>query len=50
MVEPGDAADQIVDAVRRDVLEISIPGNMHYTNRVSILHVLSVFKTHLGIE
>ncbi|XP_073958427.1 uncharacterized protein [Choristoneura fumiferana] len=35
MVEPGDAADQIVDAVRRDVLEISIPGNMHYTNRIT---------------
>lgn len=33
-VEPGEAADQIVDAVRRNYHEITVPSDMYYTNKV----------------
>ncbi|XP_063616404.1 17-beta-hydroxysteroid dehydrogenase 13-like [Cydia splendana] len=32
-VETADAADKIVDAVRREIREISIPGDLHYLVR-----------------
>lgn len=31
---PGEAADQIVDAVRRNYVEITIPSDMYYTNKI----------------
>ena len=40
VVDPGEAADMIVNAVRREVVEITIPSDLHYMNRVSI----KVFK------
>ncbi|CAB3256258.1 unnamed protein product [Arctia plantaginis] len=33
-VEPGEAADQIVDAIRREYHEITIPSDMYYTNKI----------------
>ncbi|CAH1639958.1 unnamed protein product [Spodoptera littoralis] len=33
-VDPGDAADQIVDAVLREYHEITIPSDMYYSNKV----------------
>lgn len=33
-VEPGDAADQIVDAIRREYHEITIPSDMYYSNKI----------------
>ncbi|XP_063549089.1 17-beta-hydroxysteroid dehydrogenase 13-like [Cydia strobilella] len=33
MVEPGEAADMIIDAVRRDKYEVTLPNIMHYSNR-----------------
>ncbi|XP_026738787.1 epidermal retinol dehydrogenase 2-like [Trichoplusia ni] len=33
-VEPGEAADQIVDAVRREYHEITIPSDLYYTNKI----------------
>ncbi|KAJ8735860.1 hypothetical protein PYW07_007480 [Mythimna separata] len=33
-VEPGDAADQIVDAIRREYHEITIPSDLYYTNKL----------------
>ncbi|XP_073958426.1 17-beta-hydroxysteroid dehydrogenase 13-like [Choristoneura fumiferana] len=33
MVEPGDAADQIIDAMRRDINEVTVPSNLHYSTR-----------------
>ena len=33
-VDPGDAADQIVDAVLREYHEITIPSDMYYSNKI----------------
>uniref|UniRef100_A0A2A4K3Z4 Short-chain dehydrogenase/reductase 3 n=2 Tax=Heliothis virescens TaxID=7102 RepID=A0A2A4K3Z4_HELVI len=33
-VDPGDAADQIVDAVRKEYHEITIPSDLYYTNKI----------------
>lgn len=38
-VAPGDAADQIVNAVRRNYFEITIPSDMYYQNKVSALSI-----------
>ncbi|CAK1540314.1 unnamed protein product [Leptosia nina] len=33
LVEPGDAADAIISAMRRDLNEVTIPQDLHYANR-----------------
>ncbi|KAJ0182274.1 hypothetical protein K1T71_001643 [Dendrolimus kikuchii] len=33
-IDPGDAADQIVDAIRRDYHEITIPSDLYYGNKI----------------
>ncbi|XP_047985635.1 17-beta-hydroxysteroid dehydrogenase 13-like [Leguminivora glycinivorella] len=33
MMEPGEAADMIIDAVRKNVYEVTLPHSMHYGNR-----------------
>ncbi|CAF4875424.1 unnamed protein product [Pieris macdunnoughi] len=33
VVEPGEAADTIINAMRRDQIEITIPQDLHYVNR-----------------
>ncbi|XP_047019875.1 epidermal retinol dehydrogenase 2-like isoform X1 [Helicoverpa zea] len=33
-VDPGDAADQIVDAIRKEYHEITIPSDLYYTNKI----------------
>ncbi|CAH2102110.1 unnamed protein product [Euphydryas editha] len=42
LVAPGEAADMIVDAVRRDVIETSIPPELHYSIRY--IHNLLPFR------
>lgn len=34
VVEPGEAADQIVDAVRREYHEITVPSDLYYSNKI----------------
>lgn len=36
VVGAAEAAATIVDAVRREVVEITIPAELHYMNRVSL--------------
>ncbi|KAG6441854.1 epidermal retinol dehydrogenase 2 isoform X2 [Manduca sexta] len=34
VVDPGEAADQIVDAIRKEYHEITIPSDLYYTNKI----------------
>lgn len=42
VIEPGDAADTIIDAMRRDQTEITIPQDLHYVNRVKLFMCLLI--------
>lgn len=44
VVEPGEAADQIVDAVRRNYHEITVPSDLYYTNKIYNLLPISAAR------
>ncbi|KOB67200.1 Short-chain dehydrogenase [Operophtera brumata] len=46
-VEAGDAADQIVNAVRRNYVEITIPSDLYYTNKLYNLMPVNASKVML---
>lgn len=45
IVTPQEAADNIVDAVRRNYLEITIPSSLYYVNLVSSLNITFIMVT-----
>lgn len=42
IVSPGEAADEIVDAVRRNLQEITIPSSLYYVNKVRFIFFIII--------